>query len=58
LFYLPVLLQLQIAKLLASGDLKVFVAREFPLSESAAAHELSEGGHVRGKIIVRVAPEE
>ena len=43
---------------MSSGDLKVFVAKEFPLDQCAAAHELSEGGHVRGKIVIRAATDD
>jgi NADPH:quinone reductase-like Zn-dependent oxidoreductase len=37
------------------GKLQVIVEKELPLSDAAAAHELSETGHVRGKIILNVA---
>ncbi|MGW4467080.1 NADP-dependent oxidoreductase [Micromonospora sp. NPDC004704] len=34
------------------GRLRVPVAAAFPLTEAAAAHELSEGRHARGKIVL------
>jgi NADPH:quinone reductase-like Zn-dependent oxidoreductase len=45
----------ELAGLVDAGKLKVIVEREFRLSEAAAAHALSEAGHVRGKIILRIA---
>lgn len=36
------------------GKLKVFIEKEFPLAEAGLAHQLSEEGHVRGKIILNV----
>lgn len=47
-----------LAGLMAEGKLRVFVEREFPLEEVAAAHELVEGGHCRGKVVVRVGGGE
>ena len=40
--------------LVASGDLRVEIARKFPLAEAADAHRLLEGGHVRGKLVLTV----
>jgi NADPH:quinone reductase-like Zn-dependent oxidoreductase len=34
------------------GRLRVPVAAAFPLAEAAAAHELSESRHARGKIVL------
>jgi len=45
----------QIAALVDAGKLRVVIDQEFPLSDAKAAHELSETGHARGKIILRVA---
>ena len=45
----------EIANLFSDGKLKVFVEKEFPLSEVKLAHQLSEKGHVRGKIIINVS---
>ncbi|GHF48709.1 NADPH:quinone reductase-like Zn-dependent oxidoreductase [Amycolatopsis bartoniae] len=39
-------------KLAAEGRLRVPVAAAFPLAEAAAAHELSESRHARGKIVL------
>lgn len=44
----------EIAKLLDSGKLKVIVEKVFPLWEARAAQDLSQTGHVRGKIVLRV----
>ena len=43
-----------IAALIDSGNLKVVLDRILPLSEVRRAHELSQSGHVRGKIVLRV----
>ena len=44
----------KIGKLIDSGKLKLTIDRILPLSEARRAHELSESGHVRGKIVLRV----
>ena len=44
----------EIAALIDSGNLKVVLDRILPLSEARRAHELSQNGHARGKIILRV----
>ena len=44
----------RIAELVAAGDVRVEIAETLPLSEVARAHELSESGHVRGKIVLTV----
>ncbi len=41
-----------LATLIDSGHVKPFVEHVFPLAEAAAAHRLSEQGHVRGKIVL------
>lgn len=43
-----------IARLLDSGAVQVYVDRVFDLAEAAAAHELLEGGHTRGKIVLSI----
>jgi NADPH:quinone reductase-like Zn-dependent oxidoreductase len=43
-----------IAALAADGGLRVRVARTFPLEQAAAAHELSERGRPRGKLVLTV----
>jgi NADPH:quinone reductase-like Zn-dependent oxidoreductase len=42
------------ARLHAEGRYTVEVERTFPLSDAADAHRLSEGGHVRGKLVLVV----
>jgi NADPH:quinone reductase-like Zn-dependent oxidoreductase len=42
----------RIADLIASGDVRVELAEVFSLDEAARAHEASESGHVRGKLIL------
>jgi NADPH:quinone reductase-like Zn-dependent oxidoreductase len=44
----------QIAMLVDDGKIKPEVARVFPLKDVAKAHQLSETGHVRGKIVLKV----
>jgi len=44
----------QIAALIDAGKMKPAVASILPLAEAAQAHELSQTGHVRGKIVLRV----
>lgn len=43
-----------LAALIDAGKVRPEVAQVFPLEETAAAHELSASGHVRGKVVVRV----
>ena len=40
--------------LIDAGTVKVDVAEVFELADAAAAHEASQTGHVRGKVVVRV----
>lgn len=42
----------QIAELVADGDVRVEIAEAMPLGDVKRAHELSEGGHVRGKLVL------
>jgi NADPH:quinone reductase-like Zn-dependent oxidoreductase len=44
----------RIAELVASGEVRVEIAEVVPLADAARAHELSESGHTRGKIILAV----
>jgi NADPH:quinone reductase-like Zn-dependent oxidoreductase len=44
----------EIAKLIDSGELKLTIDRILPLSEVRRAHQLSQTGHARGKIVLRV----
>ena len=41
--------------LIEAGTVTVDVAEVFELADAAAAHEASQTGHVRGKVVVRVA---
>ena len=45
----------QIAALIDAGRVKPLVENVFPLAEARRAHELSQSGRVRGKIVLRVA---
>jgi NADPH:quinone reductase-like Zn-dependent oxidoreductase len=44
----------RIAALVADGVVRVEIAHTFPLEEARQAHELSEAGHTRGKIVLSV----
>jgi len=44
----------QIAALIDAGDLKPSATTILPLAEAARAHEVSQKGHVRGKIVLQV----
>ena len=44
----------KIAKLIDSAKLRPTIDRILPLSEARRAHELSQSGHARGKIVLRV----
>lgn len=45
----------RIAELVAGGDVHVEIAEAMPLADAGRAHELSESGHVRGKLVLTVA---
>jgi NADPH:quinone reductase-like Zn-dependent oxidoreductase len=45
----------RIAELVAGGDVRVEIAEAMPLADAKRAHELSEGGHVRGKLVLTLA---
>jgi NADPH:quinone reductase-like Zn-dependent oxidoreductase len=47
-------LLIRIAELVAAGEVRVEIAELIPLTEVQRAHELSESGHTRGKIILTV----
>jgi NADPH:quinone reductase-like Zn-dependent oxidoreductase len=38
----------------AAGEVRVEITKVLPLTEVQQAHELSESGHTRGKIILTV----
>ncbi len=44
----------QIAGLLAAGKVKTYVSAVLPLSEAGKSHEMSQTGHTRGKIVLKV----
>ena len=43
-----------VAAVVEAGDVRVEIAEILPLDEVARAHELSESGHVRGKLVLTV----
>src|SRR2546426_4663053 len=45
----------EIAKIIEAGKLAPVIDRILPLSETRRAHELSQSGHTRGKIALRVS---
>jgi NADPH:quinone reductase-like Zn-dependent oxidoreductase len=45
----------RIAALVVDGTIRVEIADTFPLEEARSAHELSEAGHTRGKIVLTVS---
>lgn len=45
----------ELGEQLESGQIKVEIAAVFPLAEAAAAHEMSEAEHARGKIVIKVS---
>lgn len=45
----------ELARLGDAGDLKPEIAEVFDLADASGAHERSQSGHVRGKVVVRVA---
>src|SRR6185437_7561081 len=47
----------QIAKLIASGQIKVHAETILPLTEARKAQELSQSGHARGKIVLAISEE-
>jgi NADPH:quinone reductase-like Zn-dependent oxidoreductase len=46
-----------IARLIDDGAVVVHLERELALADGAQAHRLIEAGHVRGKLVLRVAPD-
>ncbi len=47
-------LLLTIAQLIDEGQIRAVVGKTFPLSEARQAHELSQSGHGRGRIILHI----
>ena len=46
-----------ITRLIDDGSVRVHVERELPLADGAEAHRMLEDGHVRGKVVLRVADD-
>jgi NADPH:quinone reductase-like Zn-dependent oxidoreductase len=46
----------EIARLIEAGKVIVKVGKTFPLRSAAEAHRLVENGHVRGKVVLDLAP--
>ena len=44
----------RIAELIAAGEVKPEISESLPFEELPRAHELSESGHTRGKIVLRI----
>ena len=44
----------QIASLLAAGKIKTYVSAVLPLADARKSHEMSQTGHTRGKIVLKV----
>jgi NADPH:quinone reductase-like Zn-dependent oxidoreductase len=45
---------MQIAELIDKGDVRPVVETVLPLAEARRAHEMSQTGHVRGKIVLKI----
>jgi NADPH:quinone reductase-like Zn-dependent oxidoreductase len=43
----------QLVALVEEGALRPVIAETLPLAETTRAHELSQAGHVHGKIVLR-----
>ncbi|MFI7039318.1 NADP-dependent oxidoreductase [Microbispora rosea] len=48
----------ELGRLLEEGRLRVGLDSVFPLAEAARAHERAEHGHIQGKIVLRVVPDQ
>jgi NADPH:quinone reductase-like Zn-dependent oxidoreductase len=48
----------RIVKLVTSGAVKLPEIKVYPLSDAAAAHQVSEGRHLRGKLVFKVRESE
>lgn len=46
----------EISRLIEAGQVKPVIYRVFPLSEARQAQELSQTGHARGRIVLKIAP--
>jgi NADPH:quinone reductase-like Zn-dependent oxidoreductase len=47
----------KISALIEAGKIRPVVEKVFTLEQIAEAHRLSEAGHVRGKLVVRIGEE-
>jgi NADPH:quinone reductase-like Zn-dependent oxidoreductase len=47
----------QIAAIVDARQIKPIVTTVLPLADARKAHEMSESGHTRGKIVLRVAED-
>jgi len=47
----------KISALIEAGKLRPVIEKVFPLEQIAAAHRLSEAGHVRGKLVIKIREE-
>ena len=45
----------EVASMVEAGQVRPVVSEELPLEEAARAHQMSESGHTRGKLVLRVA---
>ena len=45
---------MQIAGLIDAGQVRPVVETVLPLAEARRAHEISQGGHIRGKLVLAV----
>jgi NADPH:quinone reductase-like Zn-dependent oxidoreductase len=45
----------EISELLESKQIRAFAGRVYPLSEARQAHEMSQTGHGRGRIVLHIA---
>jgi NADPH:quinone reductase-like Zn-dependent oxidoreductase len=48
----------EVARLIGSGELQVHIQEVLPMEEVGRAHELVEAGHVRGKVVLRMAQQK
>ena len=46
----------ELTALMEAGNLRTTLQQVFPLERLAEAHELLAGGHVRGKVVIKIAP--